>query len=191
MNYIFIFLILFSFLCAVVTGNIEQSVQEMLLSAQKAVELSISLIGIMAFWLGIVNIANVSGLTKPFSKLIKKPLSKLFSDLENNDEALTSISLNIGANAFGLMNAATPFGIKAMEEMQKDNKNKKIATNSMCTFLAMNTAGFQLVPAIVLAIVTTSGMENPTQIILPTLIVTTLAFISAIIYAKLLERVFK
>lgn len=191
MNYIFIFLILFSFLCAIATGNIESSINEMLKSAQKAVELSISLIGIMAFWLGIVNIANVSGLTKAFSKLIKKPLSKLFSDLENNDEALTSISLNIGANAFGLMNAATPFGIKAMEEMQKDNKKKKTATNSMCTFLAMNTAGFQLVPAIVLAIVTASGMENPTQIILPTLIVTTLAFISAIIYAKLLERVFK
>lgn len=191
MNYIFIFLILFSFLCAIVTGNIESCVNEMLKSAQKAVELSISLIGIMAFWLGIVNIANVSGLTKAFSKLIKKPLSKLFSDLEDNDEALTSISLNIGANAFGLMNAATPFGIKAMEEMQKDNKKKRIATNSMCTFLAMNTAGFQLVPAIVLAIVSASGMENPTQIILPTLIVTSLAFVSSIIYAKLLERVFK
>ena len=191
MNYIFIALILISFICASINGTMNEVTNAMLKSSQKAVEISLGLIGIMAFWLGIVNIAKNSGLMNLFSKIIKKPLLKLFPDLNNNKEALSNIALNISANALGLMNAATPFGIKAMESMQENNKNKEEATNSMCTFLAMNTAGFQIVPAVVIAILTASGMQNPAQIIIPTLIVTTIAFISAIFFAKLLERVFK
>lgn len=191
MNYIFIFLILISFLCATINGNMEDLINEMLKSSQKAVEISISLIGIMAFWLGIINIAKNSGLIDLFAKLIKKPLLKIFPDLKDNNDAISNISLNISANALGLMNAATPFGIKAMENMQKENKNKNVATNSMCTFLAINTAGFQIVPAVVIAILSANGMENPTQIIIPTLIVTSIAFLSALFFAKILERYFK
>ncbi len=191
MNYIFIFLILISLIYATINGTMPQTIDAILKSSQKAVEISISLIGIMAFWLGIVNIAKSSGLMELFSKIIKKPLLKIFPDLKENNEALSNIALNISANALGLMNAATPFGIKAMEEMQEKNKDKSYATNSMCTFLAINTAGFQIVPAVVIAILSASGMENPTQIILPTLIVTTIAFISALFFSKLLERVFK
>ena len=191
MNYIFIFLILISFICAFINGSINEVMNEILKSSQKAVEISISLIGIMAFWLGMVNIAKGSGLMEKFSSLIKKPLLKIFPDLKDNKNAIGNIALNISANALGLANAATPFGIKAMEEMQKKNKDKDYATNSMCTFLAINTAGFQIVPAIVIAILSANGMENPTQIIIPTLIVTTIAFISALIFSKMLERVFK
>lgn len=191
MNYIFIFLILISFVCAVINGRMDAVMDEMLKSSQRAVEISLGLIGIMGFWLGIVNIANKAGLTELFSKAIKKPLLKLFPDLKENDKAISNIALNISANALGLSNAATPFGIKAMEDMQEENNDKEYATNSMCTFLAMNTAGFQIVPAVVLAIVSTAGMDNPTQIILPTLIVTSFAFVCAIVFAKLLERVFK
>ena len=125
------------------------------------------------------------------SKIIKKPLLKIFPDLKENNDALSNIALNISANAMGLANAATPFGIKAMENMQEKNLKKRVATNSMCTFLAINTAGFQIVPATVLAILVSSGMQNPTQIIVPTLIVTTIAFLSAIFFAKILERYFK
>lgn len=191
MNYIFIFLILISFLCAIINGTMSEVMDAILKSSQKAVEISLSLIGIMAFWLGIVNIAKTSGLMEKFSKLIKKPLLKIFPDLKDNESAIGNIALNISANALGLMNAATPFGIKAMEDMQEKNKNKQEATNSMCTFLAINTAGFQIVPAVVIAILSASGMSNPTQIIIPTLIVTTIAFISALIFSKVLERVFK
>ena len=191
MNYIFIFLILISFVCAIINGKVDIVVNEMLKSSQKAVEIAIGLIGIMAFWLGIVNIAKVSGLMDFFSKMIKKPLLLIFPDLKNNNEAISDIALNISANALGLTNAATPFGIKAMEDMQKENENKNQATNSMCTFLAINTAGFQIVPAVVLAILTASGMNNPAQIIIPTLIVTSIAFISALIFVKILERFFK
>ena len=191
MNYIFISLILISLICATINGTMPQTIDAILKSSQKAVEISISLIGIMAFWLGIVNIAKSSGLMELFSKIIKKPLLKIFPDLKENNEAISNIALNISANALGLMNAATPFGIKAMEEMQAKNKDKEYATNSMCTFLAINTAGFQIVPAVVIAILSASGMENPTQIILPTLIVTSIAFISALFFSKILERIFK
>lgn len=191
MNYIFVFLILISFICAIINGTMAQVMDAILKSSQKAVEISIGLIGIMAFWLGIVNIAKNSGLMEHFSKIIKKPLLKIFPDLKENKEAMSNIALNISANALGLMNAATPFGIKAMEEMQEKNNNKEHATNSMCTFLAINTAGFQIVPAVVIAILSANGMENPTQIIVPTFIVTTIAFCSALIFSKLLERVFK
>ena len=191
MNYIFIFLILISFICAAINGTMADTMNEILKSSQKAVEISLSLIGIMAFWLGIVNIAKNSGLIELFSKLIKKPLLKIFPDLKENNEALSNIALNISANALGLMNAATPFGIKAMENMQEKNKEKDHATNSMCTFLAINTAGFQIVPAVVIAILSANGMSNPTQIIIPTLIVTSIAFLSALFFSKVLERVFK
>ena len=191
MNYIFIFLILISFICALINGTMAQVIDEILKSSQKAVEISLGLIGIMGFWLGIVNIAQKSGLMELFSKLIKKPLIKIFPDLKENPEAISNVALNISANALGLANAATPFGIKAMEDMQEKNKNKDYATNSMCTFLAINTAGFQIVPAVVIAILSANGMENPTQIIIPTLIVTSIAFISALVFSKLLERAFK
>jgi len=191
MNYIFIFLLLISFICAIFNGTMSDTINGSLKSSQKAVEISFSLIGIMAFWLGIVNIAKNSGLVELFSKLIKKPLLKIFPDLKENNNAISNIALNISANALGLMNAATPFGIKAMEDMQGKNEKKDQATNSMCTFLAINTAGFQIVPAVVIAILSANGMQNPTQIIIPTLIVTSIAFISALFFSKILERVFK
>lgn len=191
MNYIFIFLLLISFICAIINGRLDVLSNEILKSSQKAIEVAFSLIGIMGFWLGMVNIAKKSGLMDLLSKLIKKPLLFIFPDLKNNPEAISDVALNISANALGLTNAATPFGIKAMEDMQKENENKETATNSMCTFLAINTAGFQIVPAVVLAILVANNMDNPTQIILPTLIVTTFAFICALVFSKLLERFFK
>ncbi len=191
MNYIFIFLILISFICAIFNHSLDVMINDMLKASQRAVEISFGLIGIMAFWLGMVNIAKSSGLMELFSKIIKKPLLIIFPDLKDNDEAFSNVALNISANALGLQNAATPFGIKAMESMQEKNPDKNIATNSMCTFLAINTAGFQIVPAVVIAILSASGMKNPSVIILPTLIVTTIAFLSALFFSKILERYFK
>ncbi len=191
MNYIFTFLILISIICAIINNRLDIAIDEMLKSATRAVQISFSLIGIMAFWLGVVKIAQNSGLMELFSKLVKKPLVFLMPDLKENSNALSNVALNISANALGLSNAATPFGIKAMDNMQDKNPNKEVATNSMCMFLAINTAGFQIVPAVVIAILSANGMSNPTQIILPTLIVTTIAFVSAIFFAKILEGRFE
>ena len=191
MNYIFIFLILISFICAIIQGTMNEVVNQIFASAKLAVEVALSLIGIMGFWLGIVNIAKKSGLMDLVAKWLKKPLLFIFPEIKDNNEAISNVALNISANALGLSNAATPFGLKAMENMQEKNPNKNRATNAMCTFLAINTAGFQIVPATVLAILVANGAKNPTEIIIPTLIVTTIAFLSALIFAKIFERWFE
>ena len=190
MNFIWLFLIITSFIFAAVNGKMPDVVNAMLKASQSAVLIAFSLIGITTFWLGIVNIAKVSGLMEIFSKLTAPFMRLIFKDVKNNSGAFSNITLNFSANALGLTNAATPFGIKAMQDLQNENNNKSVATNAMCTLLAMNTAGFQLVPASVLAILTASGAKNPTEIILPTLIVTSITFICAIIISKILERVF-
>lgn len=191
MNYIWLFLIITSFIFAAINGKMTDVVDAMLKSSQSAVTIAFSLIGIMAFWLGMVKIAKNSGLINIFSRLISPIMKLIFKDVKKDSEAFSNIALNFSANALGLTNAATPFGIKAMEDLQKENKgDKKVATNSMCTLLAMNTAGFQLVPASVLAILVAAGAKNPTEIILPVLIVTSISFVSAIIISKILERVF-
>ena len=191
MNYIWLFLIIASFVFAAINGKMADVVDAMLKSSQSAVAVAFSLIGVMAFWLGIVKIAKTSGLIKIFSNLISPIMRIVFKDVKKDSDAFSNIALNFSANALGLANAATPFGIKAMEDLQKENQgDKKIATNSMCTLLAMNTAGFQLVPASVLAILASAGANNPAEIILPVLIVTTISFLSAIIISKILERVF-
>lgn len=192
MNYIWSFLILLSIIFGAITGKLDDVTNAMLSSAQKAVSVAFSLIGIMAFWLGMVKIAQSAGLVDKFSKFVCPLFRIIFNELPKNSKAFSNIALNFTANALGLANAATPFGIKAMqdlkEESAKDNeKASDCATNSMCTFLGMNTAGFQLVPATVLAILVASNAKNPTEIIMPTLIVTTVAFISAIVISKILS----
>ena len=142
----------------------------------------------MAFWLGIMRIAEKSGLVKILAKLINPITKRLFNELPEDNPAVGNIALSFSANALGLTNAATPIGLRVMEELQAQNKDKKSASNSMCLFLAMNTAGFQIIPATVIAILVAVGSKNPTEIILPTMIVTSTAFISAIIVAKILQK---
>ena len=112
----------------------------------------------------------------------------MFNEIPEDSPAIGDIAMSISANAFGLTNAATPIGIKAMEELQKENKDKTTASNAMCMFLAMNTAGFQLIPATVIAVLVGIGYKNPTEIIAPTLVVTTIAFLSAIALAKFFQH---
>ena len=145
----------------------------------------------MAFWLGIAKIAQKSGLINLISKLISPILKLIFNELPKNSPAFSNIALNITANALGLSNAATPLGIKAMKDIKKEENKNDVATNSMCIFLAMNTAGFQIVPATVLAILIAAGAKNPTEIILPTFIVTLSSFIFAIIVAKILAKIWR
>lgn len=191
MNYIFVFLILISIITAIYMGKIEEVTNELLNATQRAVQVSIGLIGIMAFWLGIAKIAQKSGLINLISKLISPILKLIFNELPKNSPAFSNIALNITANALGLSNAATPFGIKAMKDIKKEENKNDVATNSMCIFLAMNTAGFQIVPATVLAILIAAGAKNPTEIIIPTFIVTLSSFIFAIVIAKILAKIWR
>ena len=191
MNYIFYFLIAISIIFAVINGRLENLGNAILQGADLSVKIAFSLIGIMAFWLGIVRIAEKCGIVKFIAKLITPITKWLFNEIPQDNEAIGNIALSFSANALGLTNAATPIGLKVMEELQEENKDKKTASNAMCMFLAMNTAGFQIIPATVIAVLAGIGYKNPTEIIVPTLIVTSIAFLSAIIIAKLLQKVWK
>ena len=188
MNYIFYFLIVISIIFGAINGRLTDVVNSILTGAELSVKVAFSLIGIMAFWLGMMKIAEECGLIKIIAKLIKPVTKRLFNEIPEESPALGDIAMNFAANAFGLTNAATPIGLKAMEELQKENIDKTSASNAMCMLLAMNTAGFQLIPATVLAVLIGIGYKNPTEIIAPTLLVTTIAFVSAIILAKVFQR---
>ena len=189
MNYIFYFLIVISIVIGAINGRLSEVVNAILTGADKSVKIALSLAGIMAFWLGIMKIAEKSGLVELFARLIKPITKRLFPDIPEEDAAIGDIAMNFSANALGLTNAATPIGLKAMKELQEHNKNKKTASNAMCMFLGMNTASSQLVPATVIAVLVGAGYQNPTEIIAPTLIVTSFTFLCAIFLAKVFEKI--
>ena len=188
MNYIFYFLIVISIIAGAVNGKLPDVVNSILMGAELSVKVAFSLIGIMAFWLGMMRIAEKAGLVKLIAKLIKPITKWLFKDIPSDSPALGNVALSFSANALGLANAATPIGLKVMEELQEENKDKESASDAMCVFLAMCTAGFQLVPATVIAILVGAGAKNPTEIIAPTMLVTAIAFLSSIMIAKILGK---
>ena len=191
MNYIFFILISVSILIGFANNTLENVVKAMFDGCELAVKISFSLIGIMAFWLGIMKIAEKSGLITFISKIIFPLLKPLFKDTERDSQVLGNITTSISANALGLTNAATPIGLKVMKEVQENNPNKDTASDSMCMFLGMNTAGFQIIPATVIAVLAGLGATNPSEIILPVLIVTTISFLVAIFTALVLKKVWK
>lgn len=188
MNYIFYGLIVFSIIIGAINGKLPDVVGSILTGAEKSVQIAFSLIGIMAFWLGIMKIAEKSGLVELIAKAIKPVTRRLFNEIPPEDPSIGNIAMNFSANALGLTNAATPIGIKAMQELQEHNVDKKTASNAMCMLLAMNTAGFQLIPATVIAVLVGIGYKNPTEIIAPTLIVTSFTFVSALLIAKVFQK---
>ncbi len=190
MNYIWYFLIVISIIFGAINGTLNDVANAIFTGTQTAVKIVLTLLGIMTFWLGIMKIAEKSGIVEFLSKILNPIAKKIFSEIPEDSPIIGDVAMNFSANALGLANAATPIGIKAIEGMQKINKDKDSASNSMCMLLAMNTAGFQLIPATVIAILAAKGSTSPTEIIVPTLIVTSTAFISAIIIAKIFSKIF-
>ncbi|MBK9098882.1 MAG: nucleoside recognition protein [bacterium] len=156
--------------------------------AGTAVTIALGLIGIMALWLGIMKIAEEAGLIKIIAGSLKPITKRLFPEIPLDHPAMSSMIMNISANMLGLGNAATPFGLKAMEEMEKINPNKGTASNSMVTFLAINTAGLTLIPATAIAVRAASGSSNPAIIIGTTIFGAFCATIAGISAAKLFEK---
>ncbi len=191
MNYIFFGLVTISIIVGIFNHTISDVVNAMLSACNLAVKISFSLIGIMAFWLGIMRIAEKSGLVQILSKFLNPIAKVLFSDVKKDSPAIGDITMSVAANALGLTNAATPIGLKVMKELQEDNHKKDVATDSMCMFLGMNTAGFQIIPATVIAVLVGVGATNPSEVILPTLIVTTLSFLTAIVTALILKKLWR
>jgi len=157
--------------------------------AGTAVEIALGLIGLMAMWLGIMKVAEDAGLIKIIAKLIKPITKRIFPEVPADHPAIGSMVMNISANMLGLGNAATPFGLKAMEELDSLNPNKGTATNSMITFLAINTAGLTLIPATAIAVRAAAGSSDPTIIIGTTMFAAFCATATGLITAKLFHLI--
>ncbi len=156
--------------------------------AGTAVNISLGLIGIMALWLGVMKVAEEAGLIKIIANALRPVTKRLFPDVPGDHPAMGSMIMNISANMLGLGNAATPFGLKAMEELEDINPEKGTATNAMCTFLAINTAGLTLIPATAIAVRAAAGSSEPAIIIGTSLFGSLCATIAGISAAKLFEK---
>ncbi|SCG81747.1 Spore maturation protein A [Proteiniborus sp. DW1] len=187
-NSIWFFLIIIGIVTAVTTGNVDVINIAVVEDASDAVMFAIGLTGIMAVWLGLMNIAEKSGLIKTFSKLLTPITRFLFPDIPKGHPAMSAIVMNMVTNMFGAGNSATAIGLKAMEEMNSLNRDKKRATNAMCMFLVINMSSVQLVPLTVIKIRADAGSLNPTEIIGTSLVATTISTIVGILSAKILEK---
>jgi spore maturation protein A len=185
LNYIWFGMMLIAVVVGIFTGNIDAVTEAAINMSKTAVEIAISLIGIMALWLGTMKIAEESGLIRIIARALRPITIRLFPDVPEDHPAIGSIVLNMAANILGLGNAATPLGLKAMEELQELNPNKDTATNAMCTFLAINTSSVQFIlPATVVALM---GVVS-NQIFITTILATGLSTVAAIIAVKSLEK---
>jgi len=188
LNYIWLCMIILAVVVGGINGKIDAVTKSAIDAAGASVTIAIGLIGMMALWLGIVKIAEDAGLMSLVSKAIAPVLKRLFTQVPAGHPAMASMTMNIAANMLGLSNAATPLGLKAMEDLEKLNPRPGIATNAMCTFLTINTAGFQLIPATMISLMASSGSKDPTAIIGATLAASFAAVVIGVTAVKLLER---
>lgn len=188
-NYIWFGLMVISVIVGAFTGNLKAVTNAAVESAGTAVEIAIGLIGIMALWLGIMNIAKKSGLIKMLSRAIRPVSRLLFPNIPEGHSAIGSMLMNVSANWLGLGNAATPLGLKAMKELQELNPSDDTATNAMVTFLAINTASITFIPMTIIGIRTELGAANPFEIISTSIFASTCACVTAVFAAKMLQKV--
>lgn len=188
LNYVWGAMIVIGVIFSVFTGRVDQVTQSIISSSKEAVELVFTMLGIVATWTGIMKIAEKGGIIDDLSNKMRFVLKYLFPDVPRNHKANKYIATNIIANMLGLGWAATPSGIMAMKELQKLNRDKDIASNSMCMFLIINTSSIQLISINIIAYRAKYGAADPTDIILPTLFATAVSTLVGIMYAKLKER---
>lgn len=191
MNGIWVALITVSIVAAFWTGGLEAVTKAIFDGAKAAVEISLYLAGIVALWLGITKIIEDSGLIHRLSQAFRPLMARLFKAVPPDHPAITSITLNMLANFFGLGNAATPLGIKAMQDLQTLNKEKESLTFEMMLFIILNTASIQLIPFTVVGILADFGSSNPSSIVLPTICSTLISALLAIGILLLFRKVMK
>lgn len=179
-NWIWLFFIVASVVVAAFTGKMDAVTAAAFDGAKSGVTVSFGLISIMVFWLGMMSIAEQAGLLKKLAAMLGPVVRWLFPDVPKDHPAMGYIMSNLSANLFGLGNAATPMGIKAMQELQKLNPHKETATAAMCTLLALNTSSITLVPTTLIAIRMNYNSANPAEIIGTTIAATFVATAAAI-----------
>lgn len=191
LNIIWVVLLVGGIVIGAFTGNIQAVTDAIMSYADTGVELALGLIGMMALWLGIMKIAEKSGLILLIGRALRPIMKFLFPEVPEDHPAMGSMVMNMAANVLGIGNAATPMGIKAMKELQELNEDKETASNSMCMFLAINTSSVTLVASSVIAYRLAAGSSNPTEIIGPTIVATLASTCAAIIAVKLFEKISK
>lgn len=187
LNKIWPVFIIIAFIYAFFSGNIEKVNSGIFESTKSAVELCLTFLGTMCLWNGIMQIAYKSKLINIIVKILNPIIKLLFPEIKN-EKIKKEISMNVVANIFGLGNAATPLGIKAMESMQKENEEKDTLSNSMMMFIVINTASLQLIPTTVIAIRTSLNSENPSSIVVPVWCATICSIIAAVFITKILIK---
>lgn len=188
LNYVWLALIVIALVTAAINGKVPDVGTAAIDGAKVGVDISLGLIGIMALWLGIMRVAQEAGLVNLLARAIKPITKRLFKEIPSEHPAIGAMLLNISANWLGLGNAATPFGIKAMEEMQKLNKSNDTATNSQVLFLAINTASITLIPATIIAVRVSAGSQHPFAIIGTTIFASATATVFGVLAALTLQR---
>ena len=190
LNIIWPLFIIVSFIYAILNGRVQEVNNSIFESTKSAVELTISLLGTICLWNGIMNIASKTSIIKHMEKLLNPVINRLFPDIKKGEKIHKEITMNMIANIMGLGNAATPIGLKAMKSMQEKNNDKKSLSNSMAMFIVLNTASIQLIPTTVIAIRGSLGSNNPTAMIIPVWVATICAAIAAITASKILMKKF-
>jgi spore maturation protein A len=181
LNIIWLTMIVLSVVVGLIEGRIDKVVLAVTDCAKLGFEMALTLTGIMSLWLGIMSIATETGMVTKLGLLLRPILRRLFPDVPPDHPAMGSMVMNIAANMLGIGNAATPFGLRAMQELQTLNKNAAVATNSMCTFLAINTSSVQLIPTTAITYLALNGSTNPTSVVFCSLIATSVSTIVALV----------
>lgn len=190
-NKLWIFFIVSGSLFLIINGKADILNNEIISSGKTTLDLILQIFPLLAIWLGIMNIAKKSGLLDKVSRGISPFLSKLFPEIPKGHESLGLISSNIIANLFGLGNAATPFGLKAMESLQTLNKDKSTASRSMITFLVINTCGVTLIPTTIISLRLMHDSTDPTSIVVPCILVTFISLFIGLIIDRLFAKRYK
>lgn len=181
-NIIWASFLLTGIIYAALNGNIDMITNSVITAAESSVTLSFKLVGVMCFWLGLMKIADKAGIVKIITKILQPVMKHIFRNIPEDHPAMGAIIMTVSANMLGLGNAVTPLGIKAMQEMQSLNSDKSVATPSMCTFLAICTTGFTIVPATVIALRAAVGSVNPAEIVGVTIIVSLFTTVMVLIF---------
>ncbi|SFN34888.1 spore maturation protein A [Formivibrio citricus] len=191
MNAVWLVMISVSIVFAMFTGNLEAFTKSIFEGAKSAVEISLFLLGIVSVWMGITRILEDSGLIYRIAHLFKPLVSRLFRNVPDDHPSISAMTLNILANLFGLGNAATPLGIKAMQELDALNPEKGTVTFEMMVFIVLNTASIQLIPFSVIGLLASYGAKNPAAVVLPVLVATLTSALAALAILFAFRKVFK
>ena len=189
MNYLWPILIIISFIISLFSGNIDNVNNSIFSSVSDVINLTLTLIGNMCLWCGLIKIIQETKLIKIINKILRPILNWLYPDAKNNKKAMENISINTVSNILGIGNAATPAGIKAMQELQDQNPNKEELSDAMLTLIVLNTTSIQLIPTTIIAIRSSLGASEPTNIIIPIWISTIVGTLVGVTCVKILCKI--